>query len=65
MVKGFGMGHQAENPAAGVTDSGNIINGTVGIEREIPDLRDLPSGMAYRATTCFSSIKRRIVDSSA
>ena len=34
VVEGFGMGHQTENPAAGITYPGDIINRSVGVERK-------------------------------
>lgn len=34
VVEGFGMGHQTENPAAGITYPGDIINRSIGVERK-------------------------------
>lgn len=32
--EGFGVGHQAENFAGGITDTGYVVQGTVGIKRK-------------------------------
>jgi len=34
VVEGFGMGHQTENPTAGITYPGDIMNRSVGVERK-------------------------------
>ena len=34
VVKGLGMGHKAENSAAGITDPGDVLYRPVGVERE-------------------------------